>query len=83
MNYKTPQEAIAACDAEFERSWDEFAQTNNLQANMAPEAFAIGKMVFRAGYMSGAKFVSGVIVKKMVDHAAQSKIEPEIAPPAA
>lgn len=75
-NYKTPQEAIAACDAECERSWEEFTKANNLDPSLAPEAFAIAKHVFRQGYMSGARFVSGVIVKKMTDHAQQAAIDP-------
>lgn len=76
MNYKTPQEAIAACEAEHERTWNEYLKVNNLDASKAPEACKAAKAVFRAGYMAGARFVSGAIVEKMMSHEKPHIIEP-------
>ena len=75
--YKTPQEAIAACEAEFERSWQEYLKVNNLDPDKAPEACAAAKAVYRAGYMAGARFVSGALVEKMMAHGKKHIIQPD------
>ena len=76
MLFNTPQEAIAACEAENERAWTEYLKVNNIDPALAPEACEAAKSVFRAGYMAGARFVSGVIVDKMVAHSKKHVIEP-------
>ena len=76
MNYKTPQEAIAACEAENDRAWNEYVKMSNLDPANAPEAFAAAKAIFRAGYMSGARFVSGILVEKLMSHGKTHIIEP-------
>ena len=75
--FNTPQEAIAACEAENERTWQEYLKTNNIDPTKAPEACEAAKTVFRAGYMAGARFVSGVIVEKMVAHSKNHTIDPK------
>jgi hypothetical protein len=77
MLYNTPQEAIAACEAENERTWQEYLKLNNIDPTKAPEACEAAKAVFRSGYMAGARFVSGVIVEKMVAHSKTHIIEPD------
>jgi len=74
--FKTPQEAIAACEAENERAWQEYVKMSNLNPAQAPEAFAAAQAIFRVGYMAGAKFVSSVIVDKLVAHGKTHIIEP-------
>lgn len=71
MKYNSPQEAIEACDAECERAWEAFTKVNNLDPSMAPDAFLIAKKVFRQGYMAGARFISEIIVQKMIEFQTQ------------
>jgi len=78
MSYKTPQEAIAACEAENERAWQEYLTTNHIDPTKAPEACAAAQAVFRAGYMAGTKWVVGTIVEKMMAHDKKHIIEPNI-----
>ena len=75
--FKTPQEAIQACENEFERSWQDYLKVNNLDPEKAPEACAAAKAVYRAGYMAGARFVSGAIVEKMMAHGKTHIIHPD------
>jgi hypothetical protein len=77
MLFKSPQEAIAACDAENERAWQEYLTTNHIDPAKAPEACAAAQAVFRAGYMAGAKWVSGAIIEKMMAHGKKHVIEPD------
>lgn len=63
MIYNTPEEAIAACDINCENVWKRFITINNMKESDSPEAFAIAKNVFRAGYMCGALFVSDYVTK--------------------
>jgi len=77
MLFKTPQEAIAACEAENERAWQEYLTTNHIDPATAPEACAAAQAVFRQGYMAGAKFVSSVIVDKLMTHGKTHIIEPD------
>ena len=74
--FKTPQEAIAACDAAGEVAWAEFSKVNNIKPEIDPAACNIARQVFRAGYMAGAKFVSGYIVSNIQKHAKNSIIQP-------
>ena len=74
--FKSPEEAIAACEAENEHTWQEYLKTNNIDPSKAPEACEAAKAVFRAGYMAGARFVSGIIVEKLVAHSKNHIIEP-------
>lgn len=76
MTYKTPQEAIAACEAENERAWNEYLKVSNLDPNANPAATAAAKAIFRAGYMAGARFVSGAIVEKLMTHGKTHIIDP-------
>jgi len=79
MNYKTPQEAIAACEAENERSWQAYLKVSNLDPTANPAATEAAKAIFRAGYMAGARFVSGALVEKLMAHGKTHIIDP--APP--
>lgn len=75
--FKTPQEAIDACNAEMERAWQEYVTTNKFDPAKNPEAFAAAKAVFCLGYMAGARFISGTIVKKLVEHGKTHIIQPD------
>lgn len=77
MTFTTPQEAIAACEAENERAWQEYLKVNKLDASKAPEACEAAKSVFRAGYMAGARFVSGALVEKLMAHGKTHVIQPD------
>lgn len=76
MTYKTSQEAIAACEAENERAWQEYLKMSNLDATGNPEAAEAARCIFRSGYMAGARFVSGAIVEKLMSHGKTHIIEP-------
>lgn len=67
MKYNSPEEAIAACNAECENAWKMFTKVNKIDESVAPDAVAVAKRVFQQGYMAGARFVSGVIVEKMIE----------------
>lgn len=71
--YKTPNEAICAYEAEFEESWKKFLEDNKLNSGLTSDSQAIGKIVFRAGYMAGAKFVTNAFISKIKE--TQSKSE--------
>jgi hypothetical protein len=60
--YKTPQEAIQACEEECERTWGDFIKSKNLDPEKIPEPV---KAAYRVGYLAGARFVTGVIVSKL------------------
>ena len=80
--FKTPQEAIAAFEAESARSWEEYLKVNNLDPAQAPEACEAAKAVFRAGFVSGARFVSGALVEKLMAHGKTHIIQPDNPPTA-
>lgn len=61
--YKIPEEAIAACDAQFEKSWMEFSTSNHIKPEVNQQAYDITKKVFYAGYVNGVKFVGQDIIK--------------------
>ena len=63
--FNTPEEAITACNKELERAWIEYSsirQFDSLSTGALKYAF---KEVFTAGYMSGASFISSVVVAKI------------------
>jgi len=66
MPFKSPQEAIDACEAESLRAWQEYLVTNKLDPEKSPKACAAAHRVFHAGYIAGAKWVSGAIIEKMM-----------------
>jgi hypothetical protein len=74
--YKTPQEAIAACEAECVRSWEEFVKLHMLNTPENAKSMEAGKAIFRVGYMSGARFVSGAMVEKLMAHGKTHVIQP-------
>jgi hypothetical protein len=41
---------------------------SNLSPDKAPDAFAAAKAIFRAGYMSGARFITGAILKQLTQN---------------
>jgi hypothetical protein len=75
MNYKTPQEAIAACEAENERAWNEYLKVNRLDPKF-PEPGVAAKTIFRAGYMAGVRFVSRALVEKLMSQSNPHITEP-------
>ena len=60
--FKTPEEAIKACNDASEEKWLEFATKNNIVEEVNPTAYRVAKRVFIAGFMSGASFVSSYII---------------------
>jgi hypothetical protein len=63
--FKTPEEAITACDAECLVTWSKFAAVNHIKPEIDEVAYEIAKNVFSAGFMSGAKFVTGHLVSSL------------------
>ena len=74
--FKTPEEAIAACDAECEDSWKTFTQSHKIDEVQDPIAYGAAKIVFRAGYICGARYVSGFIVKNLQAHSTTEPPKP-------
>jgi hypothetical protein len=64
-SFNTPEEAIQAVNIECEASWTIFAASNKIEETIDPAAYKIAKMVFNAGFMSGARYVSGYIASKI------------------
>jgi len=63
---KTSEEAtIAACEASMEANWKIFAKANRIERALEPLAYDISKLIFRAGFMVGAHFVTTTFVKKV------------------
>ena len=63
--FKTPEDAINACNAECDRAWNQFVVSQKLDVSKVPEAAEAAKRVFSAGYFAGARWVSDTIVKQM------------------
>jgi hypothetical protein len=59
---KIPIEAVILCESEFEKAWKEYSESNNIFKEANPHAFEIARLLFRAGYMNGAKFISNYII---------------------
>ncbi len=74
--FKTPEEAIAACDAANETAWRHFAEANNITEEIDKVAYHITRKVFHAGFAAGAGFVSNYIVSNMKRHAENPIIDP-------
>jgi hypothetical protein len=62
---KTQEEAIAACEAGFEKAWANFAIANGIKPEINQQAYDLTKKVFYAGYTHGAKFVSEEIISSV------------------
>lgn len=75
--FKTPEEAIAACNAVEETAWKSFTDVNNIKEETDNVAYAITRKVFHAGFASGAGFVSNYIVSNMRKHAQNPVIQPD------
>lgn len=80
--FKTPEEAIAACNAAENAAWQKFTDANNIKEETDAVAYAITRKVFHAGFASGAGFVSTYIVSNMKRHAQNPVIEPNDPPTA-
>ncbi len=64
--FPSPTEAINACNANCDKEWEHFAKMLKLDHKTDPKTYAASKDLFRAGYMAGAKWVTGAIVQKMM-----------------
>jgi hypothetical protein len=74
--YKSPTEAINACNDACEKEWEICAAAIKLNESKDPTTYNATKSVFRAGYMAGAKWVSGAIVENMMIKAARQPKQP-------
>lgn len=63
--FKSPEEAIAACEAGFEAAWMEFSTANGIKTGINPDAYNIAKKIFHGGYANGAKFISDKILSEI------------------
>ena len=77
--FKTPEEAKAAIESDFERAcferaWLEFVKHHGLDKFLDTEKkhnfdiLASCKMTFRTGYLSGIKFITGVVIGQMTSN---------------
>ena len=74
--FKSPSEAIAALEVDFNKSWLDFVKLHELETFMETDTenkhnvnvLASCKKTFRAGYMHGAEFISGVIISQMTSN---------------
>lgn len=64
--FKSPSEAVDACNASLEAEWSIFAESVKLDEAKDPNTYKAIKDVFRAGYMAGAKWVTGTFVQSLV-----------------
>ena len=62
-DFKSSDEAVAACEASVEANWNAFAKANGIERALEPQAYDISKLIFRAGFMTGAKFITENLVK--------------------
>lgn len=63
--FKSPQDANNAFDAAELQAWNKFAEVNNIKIEVDKIAYEIARAVFRAGYASGAEYISSFIVCNM------------------
>jgi len=72
--FKTPEEANAAIESDFERAWLEFVKHHGLDKFSGTnkkhnfDVLASCKMTFRTGYLSGVKFITGIIINQIVSN---------------
>jgi len=78
--FKTQEEAIAACNKGCDSAWSRFAEVNSIKEEIDKVAYSIAMNVFKAGYMAGAAFISSYIVEGMKNHAKNPVIEPNDSP---
>lgn len=62
--FKSPQDANNAFDAAELQAWNKFAEVNNIKVEIDKAAYEIARAVFRAGYASGAEYISSLIIIK-------------------
>ena len=80
MIFKTPQDAIDACNKDCEQAW-----INHIKSTMKPgkgfdpndPGYKVAKSFFGAGYMAGAAFVSSLVAKKIKIVAAAESTKPQ------
>ena len=64
--FKSPEEAIKACNDACDAAWAEFAMVNKFDESKLPApALNAAKDMFRRGYYAGARWVTNSIVKQM------------------
>ena len=71
--FKTPAEAIQACDQACEQEWTALAVILKLDQSKDPTTYNATRSIFLGGYMAGAKWVTGTIVDRMMTHAADKQ----------
>jgi hypothetical protein len=64
--FNSPSDAVNACNASLEVEWSLFAESAKLDEAKDPNTYKAIKDVFRAGYMAGAKWVTGTFVQSLV-----------------
>lgn len=62
MLFKSKDDAVKSCEIGFEYSWHEFATSNKLFEKFEPKIVDAQKLIFRAGYMNGVKFMSNSLI---------------------
>ena len=80
MIFKTPQDAIDACNKDCEQAWvHHLKSTINPGKGLDPNepGYKVAKSFFGAGYMAGAAFVSSLVAKKIKTAAAEEPTKPE------
>lgn len=64
--FKSPTEAINACNDACDKEWNAVAVLLKLNEAKDPATYNATKSVFRGGYMAGARWVSSAIVQRMM-----------------
>jgi len=70
MIFNTPEEAIAACNAQCQEAFEEFILSVNTKGgniDRASNAFQMTKNVFTFGFMRGAEFITSVVIKASIE----------------
>jgi len=64
--FKSPEEAINACNEGCEEAWTEFSKPLPITETNDPKSYKAIKSIFAAGYAAGAKWVTEAVVYRMM-----------------
>jgi hypothetical protein len=62
---KSQEEAVAACNVATDNAWKAYSASHGIDEAQDPIAYGAAKIVFSAGFIFGAQYVTGFIIKGM------------------